>query len=275
MIHLAALMTSHERRETTLACLEALADQRLDGVGVDVVLVDAGSRDGTAAAVRDSFPTVTVVDGGAELFWNGGMRVAWQHAGWDHDGYLWLNDDTHLDATAVATLVSTWRRLGPDVIVAGATRDPATGETTYSGVIRPDRRRPLSFQRVEPGPEPQRVDTMNGNCVLVPASVARRVGILDPRFTHGMGDFDYGLRASAAGVPVYLAPGTVGTCEANTPRPADSVRQEVSTLRGPKGLPLSEWLTFARRWAGRLWPLYFLSPYARRLIRHALPGGAS
>lgn len=272
-MRLAVLMTSHERRDSTLACLAAIHGQESGRAELDVILVDAGSRDGTATAVRSEFPDVTVLERGPELFWNGGMRVAWEYARQDqYDGYLWLNDDTHLDPTAIGSLLDTLEAVGGQAIVAGATRDPASGETTYSGVIRPDRRRPLAFRRVEPTSAPQRVETVNGNCVLVPFSVAQVVGILDPRFTHGMGDFDYGLRAGRAGVPVYLAPGTVGTCAPNETAPATRLREEVDRLRGPKGLPPSEWLVFARRWGGPLWPLYAASPYLRRVGRHLLTG---
>lgn len=268
MISIAVLVTSHDRREHTLACLAAVRGQRVPGASIDVVLVDAGSADRTAAAVRDRFPDARVIERGPDLFWNGGMRVAWAAAREQRpDAYLWLNDDTVLDDDAVARLLEVHERY-PDRIVVGATRDPETGAVTYSGVARPEPRwRPLSFVRVEPGSHPRPVETMNGNCVLVPASVADRVGGLDARFTHGIGDFDYGLRARDAGVGILLAPGTVGTCAANPVVHGRSVRRELAHLRGPKGLPPSEWRTFVRRWAGPLWPLYAVTPYLRPIRR--------
>lgn len=261
---LAVLLTSHDRRDQTLRAIAALERQSGLDASVDVVLVDAGSTDGTAEAVRERFPHVTVDEAGPELFWNAGMRRAWRIARRSApDAYLWLNDDTHLDPDAVARLSEVWHRVG-DAIVAGATRDPDTGEVTYGGVRRDDRRRPLRFSRVTPEEQPVPIETVNGNCVLVPSAVAEVVGNLDPRFTHGMGDFDYGLRARRKGIPVLLAPGTVGTCAANPGVERDPAA-ELRHLRSPKGLPVGEWLTFARRWAGPLWPLYFVSPYVRRL----------
>lgn len=264
----AVLLTCHDRRSETLACLAALAAQ-LTTASLRVHLVDAGSRDGTADEVERRFPDVTVLRRGRELYWNSGMRAAWEHARSEHvDAYLWLNDDTHLDSDALERMLAIHTE-EPGAIVVGAVRDPTTGAVTYSGVERPDPRRPLAFRRVRPGDVPRAVETMNGNCVLVPRAVVDRIGLLDAVFTHGMGDFDYGLRARAAGFEVLLAPGTMGTCAANAPSDERTVGEELDHLRGPKGLPPREWRVFAQRWAGPLWPLYFVSPYARRLVRRA------
>lgn len=266
MRRVAALLTCHERRDTTLACLSYLARQEGHGTAVEVFLTDAGSRDGTAAAVRERFPEVTVIERGPELFWNSGMRVSWHVArGTRPDAYLWLNDDTHLDPDALARLVRVWDDAGT-AIVAGSTRDPGDGHVTYGGVRRRHRLRPLRFSRVQPDPAAAvPVETVHGNCVLVPAAVAERVGNLDPNFTHGMGDFDYGLRARRAGIEVLLAPGTFGTCARNEAEDRGP-REELAHLRGVKGLPPAEWRAFARRWAGPVWPLYFVSPYVRRVL---------
>lgn len=266
MTRLAVLMTCHERRETTLSCLSHLARQEGHEAAIEVYLTDAGSRDGTVPAVRARFPQVTLIEEGPERFWNSGMRVSWRVARTSRpDAYLWLNDDTLLDPDAVGRLLRVCDRAG-GAIVAGATRDPESGRITYGGVRREHRLRPLRFARVTPDPAvPLTVDTVNGNCVLVPSAVAERVGDLDPRFTHALGDFDYGLRARRLGIEVLLAPGTVGTCAANEPRerrPGEELRH----LRSVKGLPPDEWRTFARRWGGPLWPLYFASPYVRRLL---------
>jgi GT2 family glycosyltransferase len=140
---------------------------------------------------------------------------------------------------------------------------------TYGGVFRPAPRvRPMRFELVDPADGPRECETMNGNCVLVAHSVVERLGLLDAQFTHGMGDYDYGLRARLAGIPVVIAPGTVGTCSRNPPRyPAASARSEWAHLRGVKGLPPVEWARFCQRWAGVAWPLFAISPYVRRLLR--------
>jgi GT2 family glycosyltransferase len=96
--------------------------------------------------------------------------------------------------------------------------------------------------------------------------VVQRVGNIDPAYVQQMGDFDYGLRARAAGCEVCVAPGTVGTCASNPERRTDlqPLRRELTRLWSVKELAPRPWLLFTRRWAGRLWPIYWLSPYLRR-----------
>jgi GT2 family glycosyltransferase len=276
--HVAALMTCHNRARRTLACLETLFGQTVgEQASLEVVLVDAGSDDGTAARVAKRFPTVRVLRRGPELFWNGGMRVAFADAYQrDPDHYLWLNDDVELDEDALAVLLAAHRdvseRRGVPCLVVGSTRDPDTGAFTYGGVVRRDRWRPLHYDWVEPSEHPQPAEAMNGNCVLVPRDAAALVGNLASAYTHGMGDFDYGHRLVRAGGEVWVAPGTVGTCARNpTPRRAESLDQHRQQATSPTaGLPPAEWFTFARRWAGPLWPVYGASPYVRRFARWIL-----
>jgi GT2 family glycosyltransferase len=266
------LLATHNRAPTTLSCLEALDAQQVDAAVVDVVVCDAGSTDGTPEEIRARFPRAVVLHGSSDLYWNAGMRVAFRHAVQDdYDFYLWLNDDTLLDPGALSTLLTTHAQLDAKhrerSAVVGAVRDPVTGLLTYGGVVRTSRLRPLRFELVAPTDEPVEVDTMNGNCVLLPRAVVSAVGLLDPSFTHSMGDFDYGLRIRSAGGSVWLAPATVGVCARNpTPPPAASLSEHFERLSAPKGLPPGEWAHFARRWGGPLWPAYAISPFVRRTL---------
>ena len=284
MERIAALVTCHNRRSETVASLRSLgrALGRVDGVAVEVFLTDDGSTDGTAEAVQKLGLPVRVVRGNGNLYWNRGMVKAWKAAlasMTEFDGYLLLNDDTTLDEGALAQLLDACRELEWSAIVVGAVRDPASARVTYGGVRRTSRWHPGRLTLVAESTDMQRVDAFNGNCVLVPARVSDRVGMLDDTFTHGMGDFDLGLRASREGVPVVVAPGTVGSCARNDVRgtwrdPALSVRSRLRLLESPKGLPRREWRTYLRRHGAPLpWLLAFaptagvlVSSFRRRLV---------
>jgi GT2 family glycosyltransferase len=276
----AVLMTCHNRRDLTLRCLGSLAVQEAVDADLTVYLVDDASGDDTTLAVQAEFPAVRVLAGTGQLFWSGGMRLAQQAAlPSDPDYLLWLNDDVCLGVDAVASLLATHRSLcsrgTPDAIVVGAMKDPDTGVTTYSGVVRRDRIRRMRFTIVEPTHEPAPCETMNGNLVLVPRSVYRRVGLFDSSFAHAMNDFDYGLRARSNACKVWIAPGHLGTCMFNsTNRPGldDTFpfRERVRYLLSPKGLPPREWLRFTRRHGGVFWPGLFIAPYVRFLGRAAV-----
>lgn len=273
-VRVAAVLTVHNRRALTLACLRSLAAQRVPDGTLEVFLVDDGSTDGTSDAVRREHPDVRLIPGDGQLYWTGGMRRALATAmADDYDHYLWMNDDTVLlDDGVVARLLETERGLRDrgraPVVVVGTTRHPETGEPTYGGQVRLSRWRRVEWTLVPPGDEPRRSETMNGNIVLVPRAVVERVGNIDPAYVQQMGDLDYGLRAAAAGCEIWVAPGTLGECASHPARRTDQqpLRRELRRLWSVKELAPGPWRVFTRRWAGSLWFLFWLSPYLRRSI---------
>ena len=208
-----ALLTCHNRRKHTLECLESLRATAIPGVTAKVHLVDDGSNDGTAEAVAAAYPDVQINRGSGDLFWGGGMRLAFTRAVPARPDYvLWLNDDVVLDPDALERLLTTYASLcaerRPLSVVVGSTRDPQTGVTTYGGVRRTSRLRRMAFSLVTPTDTPQACDTMNGNVVLIPRSVYSVVGNMDQSFTHGGGDTDYGLRLARPGARYSSLPAT-------------------------------------------------------------------
>ncbi|OAH09607.1 glycosyltransferase family 2 protein [Streptomyces jeddahensis] len=283
---IAVLMTSHNRREKTLTALAALRRQRglPPGTALSVHLVDAGSSDGTARAVAERFPDVDVTTVGTDVFWGEGMRLA-GHSSDRPDlppctHRLWLNDDVTLDDDAVAELLATADRLPAPAVVVGAVRASDGSRTTYSGRRRTRPRwhpRSHDFALVEPTGRPEPCDTFNGNVVLVPRAAYDRLGDIDRRFRHSMGDYDYGLRARRAGIPVHVTPRHVGVCDTNPPgtgsrEPGIGVREALRRVTSRRELPLAAWWSYCNR---HLWPwapVWMVSPYLLTAAR-ALTGG--
>ena len=272
---IAVLIACHNRREMTLACLDALRNQEpVSGVTTEVYLVDDGSTDGTAGAVRRRYPDVVLFQGDGTLYWCGGMRAAFSEAvKGDYDGYWWLNDDTFLHPRAMRVLLETRRRLlaatGREGIVVGSTCDPDTGELTYGGKVRIRPGNPLACRAFRPADEPLPCDVFNGNCVLVPRAVARELGNLSGEYTHLIGDIDYGLRAAEKGIPCWVAPGYLAVCRGHpTPEwalPGLSLAERLKRLHSPKGPPPREWRIFVRRHGGSRWVLHCAKLYLRAL----------
>jgi GT2 family glycosyltransferase len=199
------------------------------------------------------------------------MRRAWRAtAATRYDYYLWLNDDTQIVPSALTDAIDLAESPEAECgVVVGSTRDPSTSECTYGGFRSTGKPLFQNLRRLQPAVVPMRCTSMNGNFVLIPNEVYRRVGGMDESFRHGLGDIDYGLRLSRAGVPIVLMPGFVGECEANDMQEWADTRyplaQRLQKLLHVKGLPPSEWLVFTRRHGGRLWLARFFSPYIRVL----------
>lgn len=263
----AVLMTAHNRCAETVLSAQAILAQAGSDVEVDVFLTDDGSTDGTAAAVSALGPRVHVIQGDGYLFWAAGMALSERAAMRANPDYLlWLNDDTVVDEGALGTLLSVAAE-EPGAIVVGATRDPLSGEPTYGARIRTSTWHPQRFVRLPVRDTVSSADTFNGNLVLVPIEARRRVGPIDDLFPHAYADDDYGLRASAVGVRILQAPGTLATCRRVS---SDAPGGGLSGWRGrqePKGLPWRAQVRFMRRHAGPAWPVIAAGQQLAWLLR--------
>jgi GT2 family glycosyltransferase len=267
---IAALLTCHNRREKTLACLRSLRDQTDLGdlsVNLQVFLVDDGCTDGTAAAVLEICPVATIIPGDGSLYWCGGMREAWRTAAETNpDFYLLLNDDTVLYPKALYNLLAICPTSETAAIAVGAICDPQSGEWTYGG-LQSDK---LFMHNAD---SPRLCRTMNANCALVPRAVFNTIGMFLHAYQHAMGDMDYGLLASKRGIRVLETSAFVGECKRNsaagTWRDNSLPRFErMKKLLSHKGLPPRAWLFYCRRNCGHEWWRYFITPYLRVLSGH-------
>jgi GT2 family glycosyltransferase len=262
-------IAAYNRRETTLRCLRALTGQKLvSPTGLVVVVVDDGSSDGTANALKRYFPFVHVLNGTGSLYWGGATRLAHElvASAASPDYLLWLNDDVVLAPGGLAALLDAAAAC-PGEIIVGALRDPASGELTYSGLRRKGRS-PLRLCRVAPSDQFPDVDTFNGNVVLIPRSVYTSLGPVDQAFPHLYGDLDYGYRATRMGHGVRLASGYVGTCSRNDSTGTwKDVRlglaRRFAQLHSPKTIPLPARSSFLRRHGGPEWPVRLAGGYLK------------
>ena len=180
-----------------------------------------------------------------------------------------LNDDTHLFEDALSKLVKSSSEAvikdSKKAIVIGSTTDESRNKTTYGGVIKRKNYIGFRFDLVDPkSSELRQCDSFNANCVLVPMEVVRAIGILAEEFSHGLGDYDYGLRANKAGFNCYVVPGHIGLCARHTSvmgafDDSNSLEDRKKILKSSKGLPPNEWLLFLKKHASIwIWLLMWL-----------------
>lgn len=256
----AVVMPVRNRKEITKRCLAHL--QQL-GILEDsaVYVVDDGSTDGTARMIRDTFPSVHVLEGSGLLWWAGAIREGMQRA--VDDGahcVCWLNDDCLPDADSLELLTAT--ALNDGVVCGGVCWSPDGQEMLYSGgMIQgawPQRLRswPESCSEVFD------VHWLNGNMVAIPSLVWERIGFPDPRFMrHNMADVAYTHAAFQAGIAVRLLHSASAVVETDPGRsrfswadPDLNCRQLIASLSDPAvwwyapGLVHFLWSLF--RWRG-------------------------
>ena len=112
---LSVILVSYNTRQMTIDCLGTLL-QELGGNSAEVLLVDNASIDGTAAAVREAFPRVTVIESATNLGFGGGNNLAMQQAKGQY--LLLINTDAFPRPGAIDALVDYLEK-HPDVALVG------------------------------------------------------------------------------------------------------------------------------------------------------------
>ncbi len=271
----AVVIPTWNRRDDLLACLasvEAMGYPRLH-----VIVVDNGSTDGTAEAVRARFPAVEVIRSETNRGFAAGSNLGLQRAlQREADYVLLLNNDVVVAPDTLARLVEVAEAhpevglLGPSVWYHDAP------QRLWSAGYRC---RPVTLSEQPPrgdprGTEPYFVDTLYGCALLIRREVLETVGLLDGRFFMYYEDKDFCQRMRAAGWRLMVVP---------TARVWHKISPSTSGSRG-LGTPFQKYhmarssvLFFAKHTPRWLWPVvvpYRLGSGLRtvaRALRHRRP----
>jgi GT2 family glycosyltransferase len=196
----------------TQACLDSLT--LLDYPNCEVIVVDNGSTDGSVPAIRERFPTVTVLEIGDNLGYTGGNNAGLTYAlAQGADYMLLLNNDTEVATNLLGRLIEAAEAdhlIGmagptiyyyeqPDVIwSAGGGIDWRRGKTRMIGL---DERDEGQF-----GAEARTVDFVTGCALFVRRAVVEQVGLLDERFFAYYEETEWCVRAARAGYKIAHVP---------------------------------------------------------------------
>ncbi|WBL36757.1 glycosyltransferase family 2 protein [Tepidiforma flava] len=194
------------------AYLDAL--ERVTYPAWELWAVDNGSRDGSAAMVRERMPGARVLENGENLGFTGACNRALREILARPDiGYvLFLNDDTEVTPgflEPLAALADARTLVAPKTYLAGqpGILDDAAGAFDWwRGTWR---RRVLGRREGPADCYPHAIETANLSCLLVPAGAFREVGLLDDAFFVYYDDTDFCRRARAAGYRIFFEPRSV------------------------------------------------------------------
>lgn len=195
----------YNRRDVTLAFLDNLSKCG-DLQRYHVVIVDDGSTDGTADAIRARYPEVIVLPGSGDLWWTGAMAAGMQAAherGATH--FFWINDDCLPQAGALP-MMADFMRSHPDALVSASFYTAeSTAPVRVSGFKG---REGVSAQKGEV----VAVDGMSGWCVGIPVTVFEKIGPPNAgKFPHYAGDSMYTLTATRAGFDACILGDAIAT----------------------------------------------------------------
>ena len=222
--HIATIITCHNRKNKTIEALKHLfvaRDKYALEINLKVFLTDDGSTDGTSNAVITEFSNenIKILKGDGNLYWAGGMRLAWNAAieeGTPWDFYLLLNDDTFLKPNAFTELLKTHKyainKFKQAGIYSGITSDIDGKNITYGG-------KKYCFPIIGKAVNmlstgiPQLCQMTNANILLVSHKIVERIGIFDTFYQHNCADWDYGIKTHRTGFPVLITGNICGICE--------------------------------------------------------------
>lgn len=281
-LDVSVVVVSYNVRDLLMDCLASVeASLATSTFAGEVIVVDNGSTDGSAAAVRSRFPAVRVIEPGANLGFAGGSNVGIQAAG--GGVIVLLNPDTTVTGDAIDTLA---RRVlvdpdvgivGPRVVYPNGTTQPtrrrfptlltALLESTVVQDYWKDNRILRHYYVTDRADdEPQEVDWLVGACLAVRREAIGQVGLLDDRFFMYSEEVEWCHRLRAAGWRIVYCPRAIIVHHESASASQNLPRRQVD-------FDTSKVMLFERlygRGTARVLRLYLLATY---LLRAGIEGG--
>jgi GT2 family glycosyltransferase len=197
------LLPVHNRRQVTEKFVECLRRQTYRHW--HLILVDDGSTDGTAEAVRSRIDSVSVLRGKGNWWWAGslqqGLNAVGQMRPSPADVLLISNDDVQFEDDFLETAVAVLRA-HPRCLLLARAKNPHTGEIAETGIEA--NFRALSFKVAS---EPERINCLSTRGLFLRWADAEAIGGFYPRLLpHYLSDYEWTLRANRRGFKCITVP---------------------------------------------------------------------
>lgn len=189
----------------------------------EIIVVDNHSRDASAAMVRERFPSVRLIESGANLWFSGGNNLGINAA--QHDYVLILNPDTvmlpdtlhmmvaYLDMNPEVGAVTARMTFADGTLQRNCSRFPQYVDNvlayTFLGVLFPhwrDRRRAAMWYADWNRDSTRAVDVAPGSCIMARRAILAQIGGFDTRLKLFFTDDDLCRQIASIGAQIhYLA----------------------------------------------------------------------
>lgn len=210
----AIILLNWNQEADTTECLKSLAE--IDYGNYEIVLVDNGSRDGSADKIKNKFPNIELINNPENLGFAEGNNVGIRYLeGKGIDYFLLLNNDTIVKKDFLSELVLAGENaplvgvLGPKIYYfdhpdefwfVGGYFNRITGKTYHKGLNEKDK------GQYDTPTEP---DFITGCALMIKKDVISSIKGLDPDYFNSHEDVDFCLRAKAKGFGLLYVPSSV------------------------------------------------------------------
>jgi len=215
--HLSVVIPTHDTRDLTLRCLNALYASPIPSM--EVILVDDASGDGTAETALAAHPGLVVLRNETPQRFSRSANLGLARA--EGEILLLLNSDTEVEPGGLERLIGIFER-EPELGIAGGLLHYPDGSPQWSGGREPSLawffalasglpallvRLPF-YRRAKPlAPDrPLEVDWVTGAAMAFRRAVWETAGPFDEGFRFYAQDLDFCLRARRAGWQIEVRP---------------------------------------------------------------------
>ncbi len=238
---IAAVVPCYNRKAKTLRFVEAFLQQTYPAL--DLVIVDARSRDGTVDAVRDRMPQAHILSVSEDCYWaaatNAGVEFALAQG---YEYIFTINDDAVISPDHIAKLMQIATEHQAPILGSRIDYLDEPGLIWSLGVTVDWRRHlvamrdcdrrfddlPLEIRQAPILP----VEALVGDGVLIHRSVFEAIGLYQARYLpHYWADSEWTIRAKRAGFAVAVTPQTV--LYDDYPTPTERHQLNASSRREP------------------------------------------
>lgn len=188
----------HNRRPVTEEFARCVSGQTINSYRL--VLVDDGSTDGTADAVRNIVPDVVVIRGAGDWWWARSLErgLSWvrEQTPAPNDIVLFINDDVHFEPSFFESGLASLRGRPRTLLLARFGSAASPGDTAETGVHADFTR--LTF---EVASDPSTINCLSTRGLFVRWQDIQEIGNFRPRvLPHYLSDYEYTIRAHRRGM---------------------------------------------------------------------------
>ena len=222
---LAIVILNFNGLDDTLACLDSIKKLIDDGIGVETIVVDNFSSDGSQEALS-KIKDINFIQNQDNLGYAGGNNVGIKYALKRRaDAVLILNNDTIVDQKLILNLVTVLDKgdiISPKIYFAkgfefhrsryasknlGKVIWSAGGEIDWSNVLG----KHLGVDEVDKGQFAKRkqITFATGACIFVKREVFEKIGYFDEKYFLYLEDMDFCVRAKNAKFKIIFEPSAV------------------------------------------------------------------